>query len=107
MAMKQGKLKKRFRRKLRKVISGGTTRLIKPSIDNADHSGQLRSIPDEGLLRLKAETLRMPSALADVSENSQADQDWIRPGRVMLTISGLAVVFIAVITWFISKLPAK
>ena len=104
MAIKQGKLGRRFRRQERKVISGGTTRLVKlPTI--AEQSIE-PAIPasDEGLLRLKTETLRLPSALAEASELGESG---LMPGRVVLTITVLAIVFIAIITWFISQMPGK
>jgi hypothetical protein len=29
------------------------------------------------------------------------------PGRIMLTITILALIFITIITWFVSRMPAK
>lgn len=109
MAMKQGRLKKRLRRTVRKVISGGTTRLVKPAAVTIAQQSHDPVIPasDEGLLRLTTETLRLPSALAEASETSESGRHWMMPGRVMLTITTAAIAFIAIITWFISRMPEK
>lgn len=109
MAIKQGKLGRRFRRQERKVVSGGTTRLVKPpAVAVAEQSNKPPiSANDDGMLRLKADTLRLPSALAEASETGESGQSGMMPGRVVLTITAAAIVFIAVITWFISRMPGK
>jgi len=104
--MKQGKLKRRLRRTVRKVISGGITRLVKPAAVEQSNE-QTISADEEGLLRLKTEALRLPSALAEASEEGESSQHWLMPGRVMLTITAAAIAFIAIITWFISQMPEK
>lgn len=57
-----------------------------------------------GVLRFDAEHLHLPEALAEAGEN---EPDGMVPGRVVIVIAGLAIVFIAIIAWFVSQMPEK
>jgi hypothetical protein len=47
---------------------------------------------------------RLPESLAEAGESGSTN---IMPGRIMLTITILAVIFIAIMTWFVSQMPKK
>jgi hypothetical protein len=57
-----------------------------------------------GVLRFDSEEWRLPEALAEASETGSTD---FMPGRVMLIITILAIVFIAIMAWFVSQMPEK
>ena len=114
--MKHGKLKRRLQRKVRKVISGGTTRLLKPEIIEAEIApDEMPGSPDEsfnlpvpdndtsGVLRL-GKSSHLPTALAEASEHNE--HGWL-PSALVITITLMAILFIAIITWFISQMPGK
>ena len=58
----------------------------------------------DGALRLDPEGWRLPEALAEAGETGSTD---IMPGRVMLVITILAIIFIAIMAWFVSQMPGK
>ena len=103
--MKQNKHYK----KLRRLVHGGTTRLQKPALLPAKKlSETLRepsndSLSDSGVLRLDRSD-HLPTALAEASENGQNS---LMPGPLVITITLTAIIFIAIITWFISQMPNK
>lgn len=112
--MKPGKLTRRLQRKVRRVISGGTTRLLKPgATKTAPAQNEISASPDEsshlsvpdndasGVLRL-SKSSHLPTALAEASE--QNNHGWW-PSALVITIALLAILFIAIITWFISQMP--
>lgn len=101
--------RKSLRRRLRKVIYGGITRMLKPEtpparteLDEAPVTAAARS-GNDGVLRLD-QSGRLPTALAEASESD--DESWL-PSRLVVLITLLALLFIAIITWFISEMPAK
>jgi hypothetical protein len=101
MAVKRNKRTKRGRRGLPQAVKGGTHRLRKeprpaPEAVAENHRA--------GALRFDAEELRLPEALAEASETGSTD---FMPGRVMLAVSILAIIFIAIMTWFVSQMPEK
>jgi hypothetical protein len=55
-------------------------------------------------MRFDSEEWRLPEALAEAGETGS---NGIRSGRAVLVITILAVVFIAIMTWFVSQLPEK
>ncbi len=119
--MKHGKLTRRLQRKVRRVVSGGTTRLLKPETIEAEIApDEITVSPDEsfdvpvagdpvlneyasGVLRLDKSS-RLPTALAEASEHNE--HGWL-PSTLVITITLLAILFIAIITWFISQMPGK
>jgi hypothetical protein len=107
MAVKRNKKSKSIRRRFRQAVKGGPFRLRKkhPPADAAapveDTMPHNRSV---GVLRFDAEHLHLPEALAEAGEN---EPDGMVPGRVVIVIAGLAIVFIAIIAWFVSQMPEK
>lgn len=107
MAMKRHKQSKSRRRRVHQAVKGGPFRLRKktqapaavpPIEDTMPHN---RSV---GVLRFDAEHLHLPEALAEAGEN---EPNGMMPGRVVMVITGLAIVFIAIIAWFVSQMPDK
>ncbi|MBO0724639.1 MAG: hypothetical protein J2P52_03485 [Blastocatellia bacterium] len=103
MAVNGRKRTRRGRRRRRQAIIGGTLRLRNET--------PVASAPDAaegphhaGILRPDSEEWRLPEALAEAGE---ADSNSFRPGRVMSAITILAIVFIAIMTWFVSQMPEK
>jgi len=92
---------------LYQAVKGGPFRLRKkhPPADAAppveDTMPHNRSV---GVLRFDAEHLHLPEALAEAGEN---EPNGILPGRVVMVVAGLAMVFIAIIAWFVSQMPDK
>jgi len=107
MAVKRHKQSKSRRRRLYQAVKGGPFRLRKkhPPADAAppveDTMPHNRSV---GVLRFDAEHLHLPEALAEAGEN---EPNGILPGRVVMVVAGLAMVFIAIIAWFVSQMPDK
>lgn len=107
MAVKRHKKSKSRRRRFYQAVKGGPFRLRKkhPPADAAapveDTMPHNRSV---GVLRFDAEHLHLPEALAEAGEN---EPDGMAPGWVVTIITGLAMVFIAIIAWFVSQMPEK
>jgi hypothetical protein len=104
--MKRNKEKQRRKRQL---VKGGTTRLISPkklSADLEEPKSHQTIAPHNGsgVLRPDLDTLRVPDALIEASDAKASD---LIPGSFMLTIMGLAIVFIATIAWFVSQMPDR
>jgi hypothetical protein len=107
--MKRGKVPKESRRRKPKVVSGGPVRLASTKRlhansppDSASHS----SSNNLGILRSAAE--RSPEPLPEpLKDAGDVKSSALLPGRIMLTITVLALIFIAIITWFVSRMPAK
>ncbi|HEV2668240.1 MAG TPA: hypothetical protein VG324_25210 [Blastocatellia bacterium] len=57
-----------------------------------------------GVLRFDSEGWRLPEALAEAGETESND---LRSGRVVWVITILAIVFIAIMAWFVSQMPEK
>ncbi|HMV87000.1 MAG TPA: hypothetical protein PKC13_28330 [Blastocatellia bacterium] len=95
-------------KKLRRLVRGGTTRMQKPAAPSSENaSAKVLNQPanqiDEGVLRLDKSN-HLPMALAEAGENGETD--W-KPGSLVIGITVGAIVFIGVITWFISQMPAR
>ncbi len=105
--MKRRKQSKSKRQRIYQAVKGGPFRLRKkhPPADAAapveDTMPHNRSV---GVLRFDAEHLHLPEALAEAGEN---EPDGMAPGRVVMVIAGLAMVFIVIIAWFVSQMPEK
>ena len=56
----------------------------------------------DGVMRPDTGSLRVPSDLSD-EDNSRS----LLPNKVVLVIALLALVFIAIIAWFVSRMPPK
>jgi hypothetical protein len=57
-----------------------------------------------GILRLEDESWRLPEALTEVGET---EGNGLAPGRVVIVITTLAIIFIAIIAWFVSRMPGN
>ncbi len=104
--MKRNKRSKSIRRRFRQAVKGGPFRLRKkhPPADAVPVEDTMPHNRSVGVLRFDAEHLHLPEALAEAGES---EPDGIAPGRVMMVITGLAMVFIAIIAWFVSQMPEK
>ena len=103
MALKRDKRTKRRRRRLLQSVKGGTLRLRKEP-QAAPAPAAIEEPPRAGVLRFDSEGWRLPEALAEAGET---ESNGPKPGRVMSVIAILAVVFIAIMAWFISQMPEK
>lgn len=88
---------RRKKRRAREAVRGGTARLTTPQ---APAPAQKQN---SGIIRPNTGMLKLPSSLTESNER----QTFQLPGRVMLIITGLAIVFIIVIAWFVAHEPSK
>jgi hypothetical protein len=104
MALKRNKKTRRGRRRLLQAVKGGTLRLRKePQAAAAPEAGA--EPRRAGILRFDSEGWRLPEALAEAGETEESNG--LLPGRVVSVIAILAVVFIAIMAWFVSQMPEK
>jgi hypothetical protein len=103
MALRRNKKPKRSRRRLFQAVKGGTFRLRKePQAETAPETG--KEPRPTGILRFDSEGSRLPEALAEAGET---ESNGLLPGRVVSVIAILAIVFIAIMAWFVSQMPEK
>ncbi len=93
-------VKKRMRRS-HQAVRGGTTRLINPSLASPPATN---GNGGQGILRPNTGQLKLPDSLVEAGDNKPHK---LMPGPFMLTIALLAVIFIAIIAWFVSQMPGK
>ena len=99
MAVKRNKRKKRVRRRLLHAVKGGPFRLRKePQAAAAEEP------PRAGVLMFDPKGWRLPEALAEAGE---AESNGPGSGRAVTVIATLAIVFIAIMAWFVSQMPEK
>jgi hypothetical protein len=103
------KRNKENQRRKRRLIKGGTTRLISPkklTAEIQDPGALTTSAPGNGsgILRPDLDKLHMPDSLIEAGDAKASD---LMPGGFMLTIMGLAIVFIVVVAWFVSQMPDR
>ena len=79
----------------RRVVKGGLARISRRERTE-------KAQPASGIIRPDTGALRLPSDLSD-----EENQNSVLPNRVVLTITILALLFIAIITWFVAHMPAK
>jgi hypothetical protein len=103
MAVRGDKRTKRIRRRLFQAVKGGTLRLRKEP-QAAPAPAAAEEPPRAGVLRFDSEGWRLPEALAEAGE---AESTGHRPGRAVSVITILAIVFIAIMAWFVSQMPEK
>jgi hypothetical protein len=103
MAVKRSKRTKRGRRRATQAVKGGTLRLRKePQAEAAPRAAA--ELPRAGSMRFDHEELRLPEALAEAGE---AESNGLIPGGAVSIIAILAIVFIAIMAWFVSQMPEK
>ena len=103
MAVKRSKRKKRVRRRLLQAVKGGPLRLRKePQAAAAPATAE--EPPRAGVLMFDSKGWRLPEALAEAGE---AESNGPGSGRAVSVIATLAIVFIAIMAWFVSQMPEK
>ncbi len=103
MAVKRDERTRRRRRRLLEAVKGGTLRLRKEP-QAAPAPAATEEPPRAGVILFDSEEWRLPEALAEAGET---ESKGLKPGRVVSVIAILAVVFIAIIAWFVSQMPEK
>ncbi len=111
MAVKS-KRRKSKRRALRKAVMGGLSRLRKGPrpVEEAPEEPPRDAAKTNGAGILRGPTtqaLRLPPALAEVSEVEEESPNGWLPGPIVLIITGIAIVFISLLTWLVSQMPEK
>ena len=56
-----------------------------------------------GVLRPDTDNVRLPGGIEEIGEGEQTNH----PNKILLVIVTLSLVFIAIITYFVSKMPPK
>ncbi len=86
-----------------RAVKGGTSRLRKEprSASTPETAKEYRSA---GVLRFETQEYRLPEALAEAGET---ESNGVAPGRVVMVIATLAIVFIAIMAWFVSQMQEK
>jgi hypothetical protein len=103
MAVKRNKRTRRVRRRLLHAVKGGPLRLRKePQAAAAPAAAE--KPPRAGVLLFDSKGWRLPEALAEAGE---AESNGSGPGRAVSVIAILAIVFIAIMAWFVSQMPEK
>ena len=103
MAVKRKRRTKRVRRRLLQAVKGGPLRLRKEP-QAAAAPGAAEEPPRAGVLRFDPNGWRLPEALAEAGE---AESNGPGTGRAVSVIVILAIVFIAIMAWFVSQMPEK
>lgn len=57
-----------------------------------------------GVVRMEDDSWRLPGALTEAGE---VEDNGLAPGGVVIVITILAVIFIAIIAWFVSQMPSN
>ena len=99
----RGKDGTRRTRRILQAVKGGTLRLRKEPRAAAAPDAE-EKLPRGGILRFDSKDLRLPEALAEAGET---ESNGFMPGRVVSVIAILAIIFIAIIAWFVSQMPKK
>lgn len=109
--MKRNKTARRWLRKRTRAVKGGMSKLIALTGEassrriSEQRPLQAQSPGNEsGILRQDAGAFRLPNALAEAGEHEHRDR---MPGGFVFLVTGLAVVFIAIIAWFAAQMPAR
>jgi hypothetical protein len=103
MAVKRNRRTKRVRRRLLQAVKGGPLRL-RTEPKAAAAPAAVEETPRAGVLRFDSNGWRLPEALAEAGE---AESNGPGTGRAVSVIAILAVVFIAIMAWFVSQMPEK
>ena len=90
-------------RRALQAVKGGTLRLRKePQAEAPPHAAA--KPPLAGSMRFDSEGWRLPEALAEAGET---ESNGLIPGGAVSVIAILAIVFIAIMAWFVSQMPEK
>ncbi len=107
MDVKRSKKPKSRRQRLRQAVKGGPFRLRKKvpaEVAGPPDGDATPRNKNAGILRFEAQKWRLPEALAEAGET---EREGLAPGRVVIVIATLAILFIAIIAWFVSQMPNK
>lgn len=110
--MKRNKAAKRWLRKRKRAVKGGLAKLV--AVGKSVSPGQPRpvqetppatNLPDEsGILRQDNSHFRLPNALAEAGELENSTGWW--PSQFVIFVVVLALTFIGIVAWQVSKMPA-
>lgn len=111
--MKRNKTARRWLRKRKRAVKGGLAKLIALTGENhlsAKQDAEQTTFPttsqpandNSGIIRQDAASFRLPNALAEVGENEP--HHWMPGGFVIFAIT-MAIIFIAIVAWQVSKMP--
>ena len=103
MAVRRDKRAKRRRRRFLQAVKGGTLRLRKEP-QAAPPPAAAEEPPRAGVLLFDSKGWRLPEALAEAGEAESNDPG---SGRAVSVIATLAIIFIAIMAWFVSQMPEK
>jgi hypothetical protein len=103
MAVKRKRRTKRVRRRLLQAVKGGPLRLRKEP-QAAAAPAAVEEPPRVGVLLFDSKGWRLPEALAEAGE---AESNGPGTGRAVWVIAILAIIFIAIMAWFVSQMPEK
>lgn len=100
------------RRAIRRAVRGGVSRLRKQVGLAAPASAAQASPPmpvhEAGVLRPDAASWRLPNGLAEAGEaDGSTAAPWWRPGPFVIVLTILALAFLSLIAWFVSRMPEK
>jgi hypothetical protein len=105
MAIKRNKKTRGRRRRFLQAVKGGPFRLRKESrAATPAPAANSEAARAGGVLRFDSDGWRLPEALAEVSESESTSS---RAGWVVPVIAILAIIFISIMTWFVSQMPEK
>jgi len=105
MAVKRDKRTRGRRRRLLQAVIGGPFRLRKrnrAAIPAPTDNGA--AARPAGVLRYDSDGWRLPEGLAEAGET---ESNGLKPGRVVLVIAVLTIIFISIMAWFVSQMPEK
>ena len=105
MALNRKRQLRSARRRFYQAVIGGPFRLRKkkekaiptPPGHTMTHNNHIA-----GVMRLDDDTWRLPEALAEAGETEENGK---KPGGVVIIITSLAIIFIAIMAWFVSQMP--
>jgi len=110
MAVKRSRKSRSRRRRFYQAVKGGPFRLRKkkkPAASNQQDAAAYGAALQNnthiaGVLRLDDDNWRLPNALAEAGES---EENGLMPGGVVIVITCLAIIFIAIIAWFVAQMP--
>lgn len=98
--MKKGRFDGKFLRLRKQADDTETTRHYTPQ---DEQSLVMESANRAGIIRPNTGAFRLPADLNELGSEKSNGQ----PARIVYVIIGLALTFIAIITWFVAQMPDK